>query len=159
MHALPVCANLHRHVRWWLDAGTLMGAHRGHEFIPWDNDGNGTRPRPLVQSKRCTEISPAVGIAGDVAVLYDDWDELQNYLARVRHAGNDVIPRPKDTPCGCVLIDTASFGSTRHGFDPGTWYASSVAQLDLSKGAQLLFLSQVSPNEHIKSQQHSRQGR
>ena len=75
---------------WWLEGGSLIGALRApHRFIPWDNDA-------------------------DVTMLEASWKEVVEMLMREDHG--DPQPNAEGAPCGCLLVDTASFGSARLGY-------------------------------------------
>jgi hypothetical protein len=75
---------------WWLEGGSLIGAIRKpHKFVPWDNDA-------------------------DVTMMEDSWAKVSALLMREDHT--DPQPNAEGAPCGCLLVDTASFGSQRAGY-------------------------------------------
>jgi len=75
-------------VFWWLEGETLMGAVRKGAFLPWDVDA-------------------------DVTVTAKTWKTVQKYLKGLKHSGDDILPKPASKTCGCLIVDTASFGSNR----------------------------------------------
>lgn len=78
---------------WWLEGGTLVGATRAKKFVPWDDDA-------------------------DVTMTASSWRKVQDYLKSVKHAGEDRLPKPADLQCGCIILDTSSFGSSRPSTTP-----------------------------------------
>jgi hypothetical protein len=75
---------------WWLEGGSLIGARRApHKFVPWDNDA-------------------------DVTMVEDSWQSVASLLMQEAHANPQ--PNAEGARCGCLLVDTASFGSRRAGF-------------------------------------------
>jgi hypothetical protein len=77
--------------QWWLEGGSLVGALRKpHQFIPWDSDA-------------------------DVTMTEDTWQAVVSLL-KDQHQ-TQTQPNAEGAPCGCLLLDMASFGSHRPGFD------------------------------------------
>jgi hypothetical protein len=75
---------------WWLEGGSLVGAIRKpHKFIPWDSDA-------------------------DVTLMEDSWQKVVGLLKQEKH--DDPQPNTGGAPCGCLLVDTESFGSRRPGY-------------------------------------------
>jgi hypothetical protein len=78
------------HAQWWLEGGSLVGALRKpHQFIPWDSDA-------------------------DVTMTEDSWHQIVSML---KEQHQETAPNAEGAACGCLLLDTASFGSRRQGFD------------------------------------------
>lgn len=74
--------------QWWLDAGTLIAVIRGGRYIPWDDDA-------------------------DVSMTNHSWADVQRYLRNQTNAARLPVDDPGPS-CGCVLLDTKSFGSSRY---------------------------------------------
>jgi len=73
---------------WWLEGGSLVGALRPpHKFIPWDSDA-------------------------DVTMVDSTWNEVVGILRSTEHS--DPQPNAEGAACGCLMVDTVSFGSHRH---------------------------------------------
>jgi hypothetical protein len=76
---------------WWLEGGSLVGSLRApHEFIPWDSDA-------------------------DVTMMEETWNQVTSLLQATQHTAHQ--PNREGEPCGCLLLDTTSFGSHRHGYN------------------------------------------
>lgn len=78
---------------WWLEGGTLIGAARSKHFVPWDDDA-------------------------DVTMTSETWKKVQDYLRTVEHTRDDSLPKPSNLECGCLILDTGSFGSHRPSTTP-----------------------------------------
>ena len=87
-----VCSK--HNIRWWMDAGTLLGAVRHKGFIPWDHDSDVMMMREDFE-RFCSVASeefhyPYNFMASSARLLNEDTAQLDSYIRRVIAEGLSV---------------------------------------------------------------------